>query len=64
VFGWMWIRMAVPGLKSADEATAQQRDKRILAQFFIQRMLPEVKALEVAIQSGAASLLAWNPDRF
>jgi alkylation response protein AidB-like acyl-CoA dehydrogenase len=64
VFGWMWIRMAVPGLKSAGEATAQQRDKRILAQFFIQRMLPEVKALEVAIQSGAASLLAWNPDRF
>jgi hypothetical protein len=63
-FAWMWTRMAVPGLESADKATAQQRDKRILAQFFIARMLPETQALEAAIQSGASSVLAWDPDRF
>jgi hypothetical protein len=59
-FGWMWTRMA----QAATGETQQHMAKRIIADFFADRMLPQATALGASIAAGEGSILALPEDAF
>ncbi|RYM12039.1 acyl-CoA dehydrogenase [Sphingobium cupriresistens] len=58
--GWMWTRMAV----AAQGDDVLHAGKRIVADFFAQRMLPQAQSLAVSIAAGEASIMALGADCF
>ncbi len=61
-YGHMWL-LAVNAAESIeDKAFAAQ--KRILAQFYFDRLLPQVKPLAARIASGAGGIMAMREDWF
>jgi alkylation response protein AidB-like acyl-CoA dehydrogenase len=59
-FGWMWTRMA----QAATGETQQHMAKRVIADFFADRMLPQARALGASIAAGEGSILALPADAF
>lgn len=59
-FGWMWTRMA----QAATGETQQHMAKRVIADFFADRMLPQARALGASIAAGEGSILALPVDAF
>jgi alkylation response protein AidB-like acyl-CoA dehydrogenase len=59
-FGWMWTRMA----QAATGETQQHMAKRVIADFFADRMLPQAGALGASIAAGEGSILALPADAF
>ena len=62
--GWMWARMACHALALGDAATAQHRAKLAVARFFMTRILPQTAGLALALEAGAAPLMALEADAF
>jgi alkylation response protein AidB-like acyl-CoA dehydrogenase len=58
--GWMWTRMAVV----ATEEMPLHGNKRILADFFALRVLPQTQGLAASIAAGEASIMALEGDAF
>ncbi|WP_088182941.1 acyl-CoA dehydrogenase family protein [Sphingobium sp. Z007] len=58
--GWMWTRMAT----AAQGDDPFQTGKRIVADFFAQRMLPQAHSLAASIAAGEPSIMALNADAF
>lgn len=58
--GWMWTRMAA----AATQDSPLHRDKRILADFYALRMLPQAHGLAGAIAAGADPIMALPIDAF
>jgi alkylation response protein AidB-like acyl-CoA dehydrogenase len=58
-FGWMWVRMAAASA-SGDAATRAEAGKPALARFYVDRLLPQTKALAEAVRSDPGTVLA--PD--
>ncbi len=61
-FGWMWVRMAAAAAPLGDAATRTERRKPALAQFFVDRMLPQTAALHATIGASAASTMALEAE--
>lgn len=59
--GWMWARMSAA---ATDEAAPPHMSKRILADFFADRILPQADALATAIAAGERSTMALAADAF
>lgn len=59
--GWMWTRMATV---SSTQDTSEKRAKIAVAQFFVQRVLPQTQALAAAVEAGAGSVMSLHPDAF
>jgi hypothetical protein len=66
--GWMWVRMADVAAsrqqQGGQHAPAFYAAKLKLARFYVSRILPATRALEEAIASGGAPILAMSPDEF
>jgi alkylation response protein AidB-like acyl-CoA dehydrogenase len=62
--GWMWLRMALLALAHGSKASAQDRAKLAVAGFFMARILPQTAGLDLALQSGAAPVMALAEDSF
>ena len=62
--GWMWARMACHALALGDAATAQHHAKLVVARFFMTRILPQTAGLALALEAGAAPLMALAADAF
>jgi len=60
-FGWMWIRMA-EATEGQDNPLANR--KRHVARFFVERILPQAKALATAIEAGPDALMIMEADLF
>jgi alkylation response protein AidB-like acyl-CoA dehydrogenase len=58
--GWMWTRMAA----AAQGEDAFHTGKRIVADFFAQRMLPQAHSLAASIAAGETSIVALGADAF
>jgi alkylation response protein AidB-like acyl-CoA dehydrogenase len=58
--GWMWTRMA----DAARDDTPLCNSKRIVADYFAQRMLPQAKGLAASIAAGEAPLMALEAEAF
>ena len=58
--GWMWARMA----EAASGETARHKAKRVLAEFFSHRILPQTQALASAIMAGEESVMALSSEAF
>jgi alkylation response protein AidB-like acyl-CoA dehydrogenase len=58
--GWMWARMA----EAAKDDTKLHKTKRILAEFFARRILPQTQSLALAIAAGAAPVMALDSEAF
>lgn len=63
-FGWMWARMAAAAVALGEGASPTARRKPVLAQFFVERMLPHTLGLDAALAHGAPSLMALEADAF
>ena len=59
-FGWMWTRMA----RVATSDSPLHRSKRMVAEFYARRMLPQARGLAESIAAGEASLMALPADAF
>jgi len=59
--GWMWARMAAAATK---EAGPFHDAKRMVADFFAQRMLPQARGLAASIAGGEAAIMALPADAF
>ncbi|HRO09931.1 acyl-CoA dehydrogenase [Amaricoccus sp.] len=59
-FGWMWVRMAAASAASGDAATRAEAGKPALARFYVDRLLPQTRALAEALRSDPSTVLA--PD--
>jgi alkylation response protein AidB-like acyl-CoA dehydrogenase len=59
-FGWMWTRMA----RVAISDSPLHRSKRMVAEFYARRMLPQARGLAESIAAGEASLMALPADAF
>ncbi len=62
--GWMWARMALHALALGEATEARHRHKLAVSQFFMARLLPQTLALEAAIVTGAAPLMALHDAAF
>jgi alkylation response protein AidB-like acyl-CoA dehydrogenase len=66
--GWMWVRMADVAAsrqqQGGQHAPAFYAAKLKVARFYVSRILPVTRALEEAIASGGAPILAMSPDEF
>jgi hypothetical protein len=63
-FGWMWARMACHALALGSAATPLHRRKLAVARFFMARILPQTVGLALALEAGAAPLMALEADAF
>jgi alkylation response protein AidB-like acyl-CoA dehydrogenase len=61
LMGWMWARMATAASTSD---TRPHASKLLVAEFFAQRMLPQVKGLAASIAAGERSAMTLAPDAF
>jgi hypothetical protein len=65
--GFMWVRMAkvaADKLPLAGEDAAFYRAKRVTANFYIERILPQAGALLTAIKAGKSSMMALDEAAF
>jgi alkylation response protein AidB-like acyl-CoA dehydrogenase len=62
LLGYNWLRMAKAAAKQGDKGYAQA--KRVTAEFFAQRLLPQVHTLCGAVRNPAASLMALPAANF
>ncbi len=64
----MWARMAVVSLQRRAKADTGEADfyttKLQLADFFLQRLLPQTTALAASIRAGSATLMAPSEASF
>lgn len=58
--GWMWTKMAVAARDHGD----LYADKRTLADFFAQRILPQTRGLAASIAAGEASIMMLDAAAF
>ncbi|MDQ0564195.1 alkylation response protein AidB-like acyl-CoA dehydrogenase [Rhizobium mesoamericanum] len=63
-FGWLWVLMASKAAASAGASSLLKQRKLSLARFFASRLLPQTAALDTAIRSGAATLMALDAELF
>jgi alkylation response protein AidB-like acyl-CoA dehydrogenase len=63
-FAWMWARMACHALALGPAATPLHRRKLAVARFFMARILPQTVGLALALEAGAAPLMALEADAF
>jgi hypothetical protein len=61
-FGWMWARMAAAAAPLGDAATRTERRKPVLAQFFVDRMLPQSEALSATLAASAESTMVLEAE--
>jgi hypothetical protein len=59
-FGWMWVRMSAASAASGDAAARAEAGKPALARFYVDRLLPQTRALAEALRSDPGTVLA--PD--
>jgi hypothetical protein len=62
--GWMWTRMACHALALGGAAQALHRRKLALARFYAARILPQSVGLALALEAGAAPVMALEADAF
>ena len=64
-YGWMWVRMVL-ACSAAPQALpdAFVQHKRMVAAFFMQRVLPQAAALTQQISAGASSIMALPDEMF
>jgi alkylation response protein AidB-like acyl-CoA dehydrogenase len=62
--GWMWARMACHALALGPAAAPLHRRKLAVARFFMARVLPQTAGLALALEAGAAPLMALEADAF
>jgi alkylation response protein AidB-like acyl-CoA dehydrogenase len=62
VLGYNWLRMARAAAKHSDKGYAQA--KRATAEYFAQRLLPQVRTLGSAVRNSAQSLMALPAAHF
>ena len=58
--GWMWTRMA----QAAQDDSPLHQAKRIVADFFADRMLPQARGLAASIAAGESSIMALDAAAF
>jgi hypothetical protein len=61
-FGWMWARMAAAAAPLGDAAARTERRKPVLAQFFVDRILPQSAALRASMNTSAESTMALEAE--
>ncbi|HEX7854898.1 MAG TPA: acyl-CoA dehydrogenase [Sphingobium sp.] len=61
-YGWVWVKMAAKATATANATPALTRRKTALARFFVSRLLPQTVALDLAIRTGAADVVALETD--
>jgi alkylation response protein AidB-like acyl-CoA dehydrogenase len=61
-FGWMLLRLAAVDAKGADETTVEE--KRALARFYAEHVMPDCEALALSATQGAKGLCAIDMARF
>ncbi|KRB79728.1 acyl-CoA dehydrogenase [Sphingomonas sp. Root710] len=59
--GWMWVRMADA---AAQRDTPLHAGKRLVADFFAKRILPQAQGLAASISAGEDSIMAMAADAF
>src|SRR3546814_19468329 len=59
-YGWMWVRMAT----AAAGDTPQHNAKRAVADYFVERMLPQAQALAASVAAGEETIMALPADSF
>lgn len=62
--GWLWVRMAAKDTANGTSQSPQAKEKRKIAQFFVDRILPQTSALASTISRGPASIFAPEIDKF
>ena len=60
-FGWMWARMAAA---AASGDTPFHASKKLVANFFATRVLPQADALAASIAGGEDAIMALDVDAF
>ena len=63
-FGWMWTRMAAQALAAGENATVLHYSKVAVARFFVERILPQILALDRALAAGSVQLMALEDADF
>ncbi|WP_082594728.1 acyl-CoA dehydrogenase C-terminal domain-containing protein [Sphingomonas sp. Root710] len=58
--GWMWTRMAA----AARSESSLYQEKRAVADFFVQRVLPQVQGLAASTAAGDESIMALDAAVF
>src|SRR3546814_288193 len=53
-YGWMWVRMAT----AAAGDTPQHNAKRAVADYFVERTLPQAQALAASVAAGEETIMA------
>src|SRR3546814_20387594 len=59
-YGCMWVRMAT----AAAGDTPQHNAKRAVADYFVERMLPQAQALAASVAAGEETIMALPADSF
>src|SRR3546814_13991304 len=59
-YGWMWVRMAT----AAAGDTPQHNAKRAVADYFVERMLPQARALAASVAAGEQTIIVPPADSF
>src|SRR5262245_6037906 len=65
--GYMWCRIvqaALGKLAAGGGDTAQMKGKLVVARFFMERLLPETRLRLARITTGAATMMALEPEQF
>ncbi len=64
-YAYMWTKMAKVALQQVDQDdTGFYQNKLIVGEFFIQRLLPQVYALQISIDSGSSAIMKMGDEAF
>jgi len=61
---WMWVLMAEAALAGKNPDAAFNAAKLAVARYFMQRILPQVAALDSMVRSGSTAMMALTEDAF